>query len=57
MIPELPAEALDRLLVVLEEWPLYIVTRKDLLRIRELLPDYPPRAVIKAAAPPQMEVE
>lgn len=55
--PELPAEMVDRLLRLMEEWPLYLVTKKDLMRVRELLPDYPPRAVIKAAAPPQLEVE
>ena len=55
--PELPAEALDRLIRLLEEWPLYTVSKKELLHIRSLLPDYPPRAVIRCSAPEQVEVE
>lgn len=58
MTPETPTEALDRLIAIKVEWPLYMVSLKDLMRIRELHCDVAPyRHPVKASAPISEEVE
>jgi hypothetical protein len=53
-----PTEQLDIFIAIKAEYPDYVMTLKDLFRLRELLPDSAPYShPIKVSAPETEEVE